>query len=246
MRALTSLAIVVVATAAHAEEGVCFDSAVAGQKARKAGHLAEARAAFAQCAQASCPAEVTQRCTDWIAEVDDAMPSIIVDARDAAGRDLAHGTVHIDGHDQDVLSGKPVVLEPGQHVVVLDVPGEPRVEQTIVLHEHEKRRTVVLALAPHAPPPRKLSSTPFVLGGIGLVFAASFGAFATVGFLDRQSSRCDVACASGDYTRVRAELVAADASLGAAALFVGIAIIDFVVTRSSSRKTALVPLHVVF
>jgi hypothetical protein len=240
MRALIFIAssLLLVATSARADEGTCFDAAVEGQKARKAGHLGEARAAFTRCAEAACPAEVTDRCTRWIAEVDDAMPSIIVDARDAKGRDLARGTVRIDARDQSVLSGKPVSLEPGQHTVILDVPGEKRIEEIVVLHEHEKNRTVVLQLAPPPEPPRKLSAAPFVFGGIGVAFGLGFGALATVGFLDRQRSHCDTICGSADFSRVQTELILADVALGATVVFLGIAIVDFIVTRSAPRRPA--------
>jgi hypothetical protein len=246
-------AIVLVAPSAHADEseGACFTAAVEGQKARKAGKLHEAREAFARCAQAACPAEVTDHCTSWIAEVDDAMPSVLVATRDASGHDLATGVVRIDAQEQSVLAGKPIPLEPGPHELVLEVPGKPRVVETIVLREHEKNRAVVLELpAPPAPViVRRPSIAPFVLGGIGLAFAAAFGGFATAGYLDRQSSGCDVptGCSPGDYTRVRVELVTADVSLGLAGAFLVAAVIDFVLTRSAAKKTAFAtPFSVAF
>jgi hypothetical protein len=253
MSALRSTLFVLVLTVApyvHADESesVCFTAAVDGQKARKAGKLHDARDAFTRCAQAACPAEVTDRCTGWIAEVDEAMPSVLVATQDATGRDLARGTVRIDARVENVLAGQPLPLEPGQHVLVLEVPGEPRVEETIVLREHEKNRRVVLQL-PAPPAPIVVvhrSPAPFILGGVGVAFAAAFGALGVVGVLDRQSSGCADGCAPGDYTRVRTELVAADISLGIAGILVVVAIIDFAVTRSGPRKTAFMPLRLVF
>jgi len=232
---------------ADGSEDVCFSAAADGQKARKLGKLHEAREVFTRCAQAACPAEVTERCTGWLAEVDEAMPSVLVATEDASGHDLARGTVRIDGQEQDVLVGKPVSLEPGQHVLVLEVPGEAKVEETIVLREHEKNRRVVLQLhAPSVVGVHKPSPVPFVVGSIGLAFAASFGVFGVAGMVDRQSSHCDVGCAASDYARVRAELVVADVSLGIAGVLLAVAIIDFAITRSASRRTALAPLHITF
>jgi hypothetical protein len=253
LKAAIAVTLVVVALSplarADETETVCFASAAEGQKARKAGKLGDARQAFTRCAEVACPSEVTARCTAWIAEIDDAMPSIIVATKDAAGHDLAAGTVHIDQQEQSVLAGQTVSLEPGQHVVALDVPGEPRVEEALVLREHEKNRLVLLQLRPKPAPPivHKPTALPFVLGGIGLVFGAAFGAFAVAGFLDRQSSHCDSGCVPNDYDRVRAELVTADASLGVAAVLLVTAIIDFAITRSGpKRATAHAPFSLTF
>jgi hypothetical protein len=229
--------VVCVAAPAFADdtEKACFAAAEAGQRARQLGKLGEAREAFARCARATCPTAVTDDCTRWLAEVDDVMPSVVVVLLDAAGRDLSSGRVFIDGHEQNASdTTRSIALEPGTHQIALEAPATPRVEQTIVLREREKNRQVTLRLpAPPPPPPvHKPSVAPFVIGGVGLFFAASSGAFATAGYLDRHSAHCDVGCAPGDYARVRVELVTADAALGVAAVLVVAAIIDFAVTRS--------------
>ena len=224
-------------------EKACFAAAEAGQRARQEGKLAEARDAFTRCAEPTCPTAVTDDCTRWIAEIDEAMPTVVIATLDAAGNDLARGKVRIDGKDQDVLGGTPIPLEPGTHVIVLEVPEVIRVQDTVVVREHEKNRRVTLRLpAPPPPPPvHRPTPLPFVLGGVGLVFGAAFGGFATAGFIDRQSAGCDAGCSPGDYSRVRAELVTADVSAGIAVALVAIAIIDFAITRSghSSRRAAL-------
>lgn len=227
-------------------EDVCFDAAVAGQKARKNGELRKAREEFLRCAHAACPGEVTSRCTGWVAEVDAAMPSVLVAPQDDRGRDLTRGTVRVDGEPRsEAFRGEPIVLEPGAHVVRFELEGRAPVEQQIVVREGEKNRHVALRLAPL---PAKAPVTPFVLGGIGIASGLAFGALSIVGMLDRQSSHCDTGCPSAAYNRVNAELIAADITLGAAALFLGIAIIDFVVTRPSSSRSraAFAPLVVRF
>ncbi|HEY1957781.1 MAG TPA: hypothetical protein VGH28_19305 [Polyangiaceae bacterium] len=212
-------------------ENVCFDAAVGGQKARKSGDLHAAREEFLRCARAACPAEVTARCTGWVADVDAATPSILVAPQDDRGRDLTTGVVRVDGERRtEAFLGKPIVLQPGAHAVRYEFPGRPPVEQSIVVREYEKNRRVVLRLAP---PPPKMPATPFVIGGIGIASGLAFGALSIVGFLDRQSSHCDTGCAAPDFSRVNAELISADVTLGVAALLVTIAIIDLVVERPS-------------
>ncbi len=225
------LAVVLLAPTLHADEtheDTCFDAAVAGQKARKAGELATARAAFLRCAQAACPAEVTARCVDWVAEVDVAMPSVLVAAQDEHGRDMLTGTVRIDGTSHpEALGGQAIPLEPGAHVLRLEVTGRAPVEQSIVTREHEKNRRVVLRIAT----PRRPSVVPFILGAIGGAAALSFGAFATVGVLDRQSARCDIGCDSSNANRVRSEFLAADISLATSGTFVVAAIVSYIISR---------------
>jgi len=231
------------------EDTVCFDAAVAGQKAQKAGELGNARAAFLKCARAVCPAEVTARCTNWVAEIDAAMPSVLVAAQDDRGHDLLTGVIRIDGVSHpETLEGQSVALEPGPHTLRLETVGRAPVEQSVVVREHEKNRRVVLRIPPLVVVHRSVA--PFVLGGVGIVFGLAFGSFAIAGVVDRESSGCNVqsGCSATDANRVRAELAIADISLVAAGVFVIAAIIDYVATRPSSSpmRTGSLPLTVHF
>ncbi len=229
------------------EDRACFDAAVAGQKARKAGKLIEARADFLRCAQAACPGEVTAHCTEWMTEADEAMPSVLVAAQDERGADVSSGVVRVDGDPHpEVLEGKALPLEPGTHVIRFEVTGRSPVEQSIVLREHEKNRRVTLRLA--ALPARRTPIAPFILGGVGVAAGLAFGALGTVGVLDRQSSHCDTGCTPGDFGRVRAELLAADISLATAAVFVVAAVIDYLIERpkSAARASGSLPLGLRF
>lgn len=234
---LATLAVASLSMPARADEtheDVCFDAAVAGQKARKSGELKKARDELLRCAHAACPGEVTSKCTDWVAEVDAAMPSVLVAPQDDRGRDVTQGTVRVDGQPRaEAFRGEPIVLEPGAHVLRFEVAGRAPVEQQIVVREYEKNRKVALKLAPL---PAKQSAVPFVLGGIGVAAGLAFGGFAIAGALDRQSSHCDTGCKASDYDRVNLELVAADVALGVGVVFLTIAIVDYFVTRPSSSR----------
>jgi hypothetical protein len=254
LRLLIGVATMLAAPVLHAdvaqqEDAACFDAAVAGQKAQKAGELGNARAAFLQCARAVCPAEVTARCTNWVAEIDAAMPSVLIAAQDDRGHDLLNGVIRIDGVSHpEALEGQSVTLEPGPHALRLETVGRAPVEQSVVVREHEKNRRVVLRIAPLVVVHRT-SIVPFVLGGVGVAFALSFASFATAGVVDRQSSACDSApgCSPTDASRVRAELAIADISLALAGVFVIAAIIDFVATRpSASARTGSLPFIIRF
>jgi len=220
----------------------CFNAAVKGQELRKAGKLMEARTQFVACARETCPAEVTGRCSTWIIEVDEAIPSVIVVAQDAAGHELGAGAVvRVDGAPIDIAHA--IKLPPGPHTFALEAIGQQPVQETVTLREGERGRQVVLRLAAmpgdgHEELPKKpishTSPMPWILASVGLVGAASFGAFAIAGTVDRSQSHCDVGCGSSDASRVRAELLVADISLGVAVAFGVIAVIDWLVLRGSA------------
>jgi hypothetical protein len=108
------------------------------------------------------------------------------------------------------------------------------VEQAILVREYEKNRRVAMRLAPLA---AKAPVAPFVLGGIGVASGLAFGALAIAGSVDRSSSHCDTSCASASYSRVSAELVAADITLGVAVVFLTVAVVDYFIVRGARTKT---------
>src|SRR3954453_19637075 len=88
-------AVVVVAAAAtvpatlHAQsvKQECARAAESGQRLLKAGKLTAGRAEFLTCARDVCPGAVRPYCLRWLEEVDAALPSFVVRARDAEGND---------------------------------------------------------------------------------------------------------------------------------------------------------------
>jgi hypothetical protein len=67
----------------------CLDAHVKGQDLRRDGHLSAAREALRACAASTCPAIVRDDCTKRLDEAERAQPTVIFEARDGAGNDLA-------------------------------------------------------------------------------------------------------------------------------------------------------------
>jgi hypothetical protein len=130
----------------------CLMAADQGQSLRDDGKYGKAHDAFTTCARDVCPKVVARSCTQWLRALDDAMPTIVLGAKDAAGNDVASAHVTLDGVDlTDTLDGKPVAVDPGEHVVRFTRPGsEPR-EVHVVLRAAEKNRAVTVTLAAAAP-----------------------------------------------------------------------------------------------
>jgi hypothetical protein len=158
---MVAAAVTVMATSsAHADEKqACIAAAEDGQQLRIDAKLKAARARFVACARAECPTQVRRDCSQWMSEVMSALPTIVLGARDAEGRDTVAASVSIDGLIvTGGLDGKPLEVDPGMHVVRFEPRGALLpIEQQLVVREGEKGRPVVVtfvaAQGPHGPAP---------------------------------------------------------------------------------------------
>jgi hypothetical protein len=171
----------------------CIAAADQGQSMRDAGNYVRAREAFSRCASEVCPKVVTQSCNRWLHETDEAMPTVVLGAKDETGRDLTHARVTMDGSPlTEVLDGKPVQTDPGQHVFRFTRAESEPAETTVVLQAGERNRVIAVTLKPSAavasePPPsaepqsssvlsaRNVASLSIlVLGGVAIGVGAYF------------------------------------------------------------------------
>jgi hypothetical protein len=228
--------------AARAEEPdvkiVCADEHEQGQRLRNAGKLRGARAAFASCTRDACPVLARKACADLLLEVENLLPTVVVDARDASGNDIADVRVLVDGEVvRERLDGMEIGLDPGEHVFRFETPGRRPVEQRVVLGAAAKQRRlsvvfdvrVSLVAAPGVPPSRgEARTSPFVyvLGGVGVVALGSFTYFAVAGksLENGRSQTCGSDCTDAEVAPVRRDYLAADISLGAAVVAVAAAV----------------------
>jgi hypothetical protein len=133
------------AVAADPTKAQCIAANENAQDLRTAGKLIEARTQLAVCVAESCPGAVRQDCAQRLADLDKALPTLVVVARDAQGNDLGGVRATIDGKAlPDALNGTAIPLDPGEHHLVLDAPGVPQAEKTVVIHEGEKARREVV------------------------------------------------------------------------------------------------------
>jgi hypothetical protein len=196
---------------------------------------------LAACVAPACPGIVQRDCSQWLAELDALMPTVVVRSRTADGRDVVAVRVVVDGAPWiDRLDGKARPLNPGAHVFRYEPEGRPAFEETIVVQEAEKNRVIVvkqdvspppaLVVEPRAPEPTSRPS-PFlgyVLIGAGVAGAVGFGLLASSGQheLDRMRPPNEGACAPNcDQAKVDAavrKIIVGDALLGAGIIAAGI------------------------
>lgn len=200
------------AEAAHADEAsasgddtsagsteACVASFDASQALRRDGALMAAKKELLACAQSHCPDVVEQKCSAWLAEVEDAVPSIVlVLPSGIAASDL---TVSIDGEAQPAaLRGRAVELDPGSHTVSYRYGDAAPREQTVVVAEGEKMKRVVLEIAESEdePAPAPLAEdggiSPLVWIGFGVAGAGAIVGAITGGLALAKASELEERC----------------------------------------------------
>lgn len=243
------------AATADPAKAECFARHEDAQVARRQGHLLEARAWLRQCSSATCIGIVRADCIEWLAEVERAIPSVVITAR-ARGADLVDVKVIIDKQPVTArLTGAALDLDPGAHQLRFESPPWPAVERTILVSEGVKDRPIDVEFAPPlpapaAPPPAAaLTQAPspyfkrpdrvdYALAGTALVAlttSATFGAWGLVQRYNEEHGGCAPFCTEDEKASIRNKLIAADVALGAGV--VSLAVLFFHM-RSPARTDA--------
>jgi hypothetical protein len=227
------------------EAARCVDDASVAQKLRDNGHLVEARALFVSCAADVCPGLVRRDCIQWLAQVDERLPTVVIAARGKDGKDLAGARVILDGKPvPPERLGRSFQLDPGPHTLQASHPGLPSRDESIVLAEREKGRSVVLVLetptssvtTADARPPRSIPVLSWVLGGVAVVGGAGFGVFWYQG-MDEVStlrSSCAPNCTADQIDDARTPLTIARISGGIAIAAAAGAVLAYFLSQGSA------------
>jgi hypothetical protein len=131
------------------EKQVCLGAYISAQRLRQEDKLIEAREQLLLCARDLCPATLKKDCTTWTAEVDQATPSVVIDARNADGGDVIDVKVTVDGKPfAERIDGKARPLNPGVHTFHYETEGSPAVEEKVVIRAGDKMRKLTVKFAP--------------------------------------------------------------------------------------------------
>jgi hypothetical protein len=181
-----------------------------------------------------------------LVELEAEQPTWIVEARTVRGEETAGVRVLVDGQlVRERLDGIALPVDPGEHVVRVEVPGLPTAEQRVVAKPGEKDRRIVFDMVPPAPPspaplveaalpPAHTPASVYVLGGAAVLAAASFTTFAVLGksLENDRASTCKPRCSDAQVAPVHVDYAVADASLAAAVVLAGAATWVFVASRA--------------
>ena len=137
-----------VTTFSHADDkAACLDAAKKGQRFKDNHKLVEAREQLRICAAAVCPAVVESDCATWLAEVDAALPSVVVTAKNGAGADLVDVKVSMDGQALvSKLDGHAVAMNAGPHTFHFAGAVGSTLDWEVVVREGEKNQAVAVVL----------------------------------------------------------------------------------------------------
>ena len=125
---------------------------------RKNHQLKAARAKLLICSWESCPADVRAECLGRLSGIDTSMPTVVFEAKDAAGAIVFAVKVKMDGELlAERLQGSALPIDPGEHTFTFEVAGRPSVEKHLLIFEGEKLRRERVEFeaiaAPNPPPP---------------------------------------------------------------------------------------------
>jgi hypothetical protein len=219
----------VVTTAAFArDKAACLEAASRGQRLRDTHKLVEAREELRACAAIECPSVVQSDCANWLAEVEKALPSVVLTAKNGSGVDLADVKVSVDGQPlASRLDGRALPMNAGSHSFRFVGADGASLDQQVLVTEGEKnqRVAVVLGQAPATPLPLQGAPTAgdsggssgpsrtvgWVLAGAGVAglgVATAFGIIA----LEDKNAHCDAnnVCASGTVGGIKGAALASD------------------------------------
>jgi hypothetical protein len=247
LRRLSAISVVawfvVGASHAHAgdEKATCIEAYEQAQKLRQEGHMSDAKKKLMVCVREVCPPVLRRDCDQWLTDLNQVMPSIVIAAKGPQGSDVAEVKVMMDGHVlTEHLDGKAISLDPGMHSFRFVYGQLPPIEQQLLLREGEKNRAVAISFSsagpeaaaqqPTAPAAstekhRPVPASVYVLGGVGML---ALGSFAYFGLQGRSAASdldaCKPNCLEADVDRARTKLIIADVSLGVSVISLGTAV----------------------
>jgi len=220
MKTRSILALLVPATLVTAaawgdDKAACVAAASKGQTLRDAHKLIEARAELRACAAASCPAAVKNDCAGWLTDVDKALPSVVVTAKDPSGQDLVQVNVTVDGQPLlRTLDGHAVPMNAGPHLFHFDASGWRALDRQVVVREGEKNQGVAVVLAPSAAATTggasPLRTVGWIAGGAGIAGLAVGTVAGIIAVGDKSSADCTGNVCKGSVSGVKSAALASD------------------------------------
>jgi len=138
---------------AWADDESCARAYVETQRLQRSAQFRAARQQAVNCGQDTCSATVRSQCSEWLESIERALPTLVIDARDASGAAIASVRVEANGELlAERLNGRALELDPGEYVLRFRY-GEQVVEQHTLIRESEKYRTLVVHFTTVPEPP---------------------------------------------------------------------------------------------
>ena len=233
----------------------CANAYEQAQRTRNSGLFRASREQLLICTEDACPTVLRSECVKWLGELDAAMPTVLVVAKDDQGNELADVSVSVDGTKLvDRLDGKALAVDPGTRTFRFARAGSDPIERKVLVREGEKRRVVNVTFAASTPPspavpeqPKNSSSAvpaaTWILGGVGVValgvsvpmYASYFKQKAT---LDDKPCAAQSTCDPDEVAPVKRQLIYANIASAVSVVALGTALIVWAAAPSSSPSVS--------
>jgi hypothetical protein len=218
-------------TASADDDKACQNAFDNVQSLRQSGKLNDALREAVHCAEVCKNGDAGRyaggQCTQWVPEIQTSLPTIVIDAKDTAGKDTTAVRVSVDGKVVlDKLDGKAFTIDPGSHTLTFELAGQPVKSDDVVIKQGEKDRAIAVSFAlpgpketppnvpvapgkPSAPghdePPPPKPVWPWPVGALGLAALGTGIGFGVDGLLAQQdlNKRCPgfPACRVGEISQ---------------------------------------------
>jgi hypothetical protein len=143
-------ALLVAPRAANAAEPTTMECLAASENSLTLSSQHKLRAERAQlliCSAVSCPVEVRKECLSRVDAANAAIPALVFEAKDGAGKDLSAVKVTMDGELlAERLDGTALLVDPGEHVFSFESAGSPVLEKRLIIRESQKDRREVIVI----------------------------------------------------------------------------------------------------
>ncbi len=240
------------------DKEACIQGAEQGYALKRDNKLVAAKKLLQTCAGPTCPGALAPSCVEWLAEVEAALPTVVVAAQDEAGHDVRSVAVYSDGQlVAKEIDGTPIPLDPGPHELRFELAGHASRRLDVVIRAGEKNRALRVRFeggppsasgkprGPTAPTPasRGPAIASLVIGGMSLDLAIVTGVIALVAKneLDDQCPTRETCPESERDTIERAKTTALVSTIALPVGAVGIGIGALLLALSTPKKPAARP-----
>lgn len=207
----------------------CLDAHRSAQELKQNGNFVEAQEHLRICSAGTCPGPIIADCGNWITQLEQTTPSVVVEVR-VDGKMALDAKVFLDDQPIEDLT-HAVKANPGRHVVRVELEGFPTREQEVVLQEGQRMRLVPVEFRTEQPeatalPSESASPAPqyerpvpvlvYPLLAVGVGGLASFGVFSYLGKSEQKELEdiCKPWCQDSDMKTMKQNYLVADISLG--------------------------------
>jgi hypothetical protein len=263
--ALIALSLPAAPAQAADEKKACIASYEQAQQLRSESKLRAAREQLLVCARDVCPAALKGDCVTWLGEVDSSIPSVVVDAKDKAGKETINIKVSIDGKTiAEKLDGKSIQVDPGVHTFKYELAGASPIEEQVVIRQGEKNRRLTISFAPkESATPAASSSAPsgtsgdgvildsdkaasspylgYALAGVGVLGVGAGAFFWLTGKSAENKLRdqnCKPACSQDEVDSIKTKYLIGDIAMGVGVVAIGVGTVLILTSGSSSSSSS--------